>query len=403
MNNTPVSKLLLVFISLLSLILGFLGGAIGYLYMTYPMSDEKNPPILTPSIPGQPGDDIDQPPITPPGPSTVSGELQIHFMELGNKYSGDSILIQVGEYDILVDAGSKRSSYDTIKNYLDTHLEDDTLEYVIVTHAHEDHYANFAGNGTTSLLTDYTITNLIQFSKTNQTTGVMYNNYLAMVDKIEQSGTKVCNALESYNNENGCSRIIDLGFDTEIEILYQKFYENKASSENDYSVCFLINQGSNHFLFTGDLEEDGEESLVEENTLPQVSLFKAGHHGSNTSSHDVLLDVIQPEIVVITAVVGNFEYAKNEPGNVNINGTFPTTATLTRIAKHTSKVYATSLGLISQNQDGTYEDTGFESLNGDIVVTSNSSGITVTGSNNNTLLKDTVWAQTYRSGIVWND
>ena len=379
MNNKPVSKLLLVFISLLSLILGFLGGAIGYLYLTYPASDDLEPP------------------------SFVTGELQIHFMELGNKYSGDSILIQVGEYDILVDAGSKRSSYDTIKNYLDTHLEDDTLEYVIVTHAHEDHYANFAGNGTTSLLTDYTITNLIQFSKTNQTTGVMYNNYLAMVDKIEQSGTKVCNALESYNNENGCSRIIDLGFDTEIEILYQKFYEDKASSENDYSVCFLINQGSNHFLFTGDLEEDGEESLVEENTLPQVSLFKAGHHGSSTSSHDVLLDVIQPEIVVITAVVGNFEYAKNEPGNVNINGTFPTTATLTRIAKHTSKVYATSLGLISQNPDGTYEDTGFESLNGDIVVTSNSSGITVIGSNNNTLLKDTAWAQTYRSGIVWND
>jgi competence protein ComEC len=376
MNNKPVSKLLLVFISLLSLILGFLGGAIGYLYLTYPASDDLDPP------------------------SFVTGELQIHFMELGNKYSGDSILIQVGEYDILVDAGSKRSSYDTIKNYLDTHLEDDTLEYVIVTHAHEDHYANFAGNGTTSLLTDYTITNLIQFSKTNQTTGVMYNNYLAMVDKIEQSGTKVCNALESYNNENGCNRIIDLGFDTEIEILYQKFYEDKASSENDYSVCFLINQGSNHFLFTGDLEEDGEESLVEENTLPQVSLFKAGHHGSSTSSHDVLLDVIQPEIVVITAVVGNFEYAKNEPGNVNINGTFPTTATLTRIAKHTSKVYATSLGLISQNQDGTYEDIGFESLNGDIVVTSNSSGITVTGSNNNTLLKDTAWAQTYRSGIV---
>ena len=379
MNNKPVSKLLLVFISLLSLILGFLGGAIGYLYLTYPASDDLDPP------------------------SFVTGELQIHFMELGNKYSGDSILIQVGEYDILVDAGSKRSSYDTIKNYLDTHLEDDTLEYVIVTHAHEDHYANFAGNGTTSLLTDYTITNLIQFSKTNQTTGVMYNNYLAMVDKIEQSGTKVCNALESYNNENGCNRIIDLGFDTEIEILYQKFYEDKASSENDYSVCFLINQGSNHFLFTGDLEEDGEESLVEENPLPQVSLFKAGHHGSSTSSHDVLLDVIQPEIVVITAVVGNFEYAKNEPGNVNINGTFPTTATLTRIAKHTSKVYATSLGLISQNQDGTYEDIGFESLNGDIVVTSNSSGITVIGSNNNTLLKDTAWAQTYRSGIVWND
>lgn len=377
MDKKPVSKILLVFISLISLIVGAISGAFAYLFITYPLSDEFDPP------------------------SIVTGELEIHFMELGNDYSGDSILIQVGNNDILVDAGSKRSSHDTIKSYIDSHIEDSTLEYVIVTHAHEDHYANFAGNGTTSLLTEYTITNLIQFSKTNQTTGVMYNNYLNIVDTIKNSGTKVCNALESYNNENGCSRVIDLGFDTEIEILYQKYYEDKASSENNYSVCFMINQGDNHFLFTGDLEESGEESLVTSNTLPKVSLFKAGHHGSNTSSHDTLLNVIQPEIVVITAVVGNFEYAKNEPGDVNIDGTFPTTATLTRIANHTSKVYATSLGILSQNPDGTFDDIGHTSMNGDIVVTSNSSGIIVNGSNNNTLLKDTTWAQTYRSSVNW--
>lgn len=382
MNKKPINKLLLVFASLLSLIFGFIGGGVSYLYTIEPISEKFSPPRLPQQI--------------------VNGELKIHFMELGNKYSGDSILIQVGNYDILVDAGSKKSSYSTIKSYIDSHINDTTLEYVIVTHAHEDHYANFAGDGNTSLLTDYTITNLIQFSKTNQTTGVMYNNYLTMVNKIEQTGTKVCNALESYNNLNECSRIIDLGNDIEIEILYQKYYENKANSENDYSVCFMINHGDKHFLFTGDLEEDGEESLVESNTLPKVALFKAGHHGSNTSSHDTLLDTIEPEIVVVTAVAGNFEYAKNEPGNVNINGTFPTKPTLERIAKHTNKVYVTSIGIIEQQGDGTYKDIGFESMNGDILVISNSTGITVTGSNNNTLLKDTVWAQTYRSGINWN-
>ena len=375
--NKPVSKLLLVFISLFSLVIGFLSGAVASLYFSYPLSDEFDPP------------------------SIITGELEIHFMELGNDNSGDSILIQIGNYDILVDAGSKKSSYSTIKSYIDSHIEDTTLEYVIVTHAHEDHYANFAGDGTTSLLTDYTITNLIQFSNTNQTTGKMYNNYLAMVDKIEQTGTKVCNALEAYNNENGCSKNIDLGFDTEIEILYQTYYENKSGSENNYSVCFMINQGDNHFLFTGDLEEEGEESLVANNTLPRVTLYKAGHHGSNTSSHDALLDVIQPEIVVITCVAGNFEYAKNEVGNVNIDGTFPTTPTLTRIAKHTSKVYVTTLGITSQNPDGTYEDIGHTSMNGDILVLSNRSGVSVTGSNNNTLLKDTTWANTYRSSVNW--
>jgi len=370
MNKKPISKILLVFVSLISLVIGFIGGALVSLYLDRPISD-------------------------------TLGELEIHFLELGNDSSGDSILIQVGDYDILVDAGSKKSSYNTIKTYLDKELEDYTLEYVIVTHAHEDHYANFAGDGETSLLTDYNVTNLIQFARTNQTTGVMYNNYLNVVEKIENEGTNVYTALECYNNENGCNRNIDLGNDTELEILYNYYYENRSNEENNYSVCFMINQNDNHFLFTGDLEEEGEEKLVEYNSLPKVTLYKAGHHGSNTSSHDVLLDVIQPEIVVVTCVAGNFEYATNKPGNVNIDGTFPTTNTLKRIAKHTSKVYVTSLGLTSQNPDGTFNDIGHESMNGDIIVTSNLLGVEVIGSNNNILLKDTDWAKTYRSSVTW--
>ena len=38
----------------------------------------------------------------------VHNEFQIHFLELGNKYSGDSIYIKAGENDILIDAGSRK-------------------------------------------------------------------------------------------------------------------------------------------------------------------------------------------------------------------------------------------------------------------------------------------------------
>ena len=131
MNKKP-SKVLLTFISILSLIIGILAGAFAYHYTNLPLSD-----------------------------SIVSGDLKIHFLELGNEYAGDSILIQVGEVDILVDAGSKTSSMETIKTYLDTNVNDKILEYVIVTHAHEDHYVNFAGNGETSLFTYYQINNII--------------------------------------------------------------------------------------------------------------------------------------------------------------------------------------------------------------------------------------------------
>lgn len=372
MNKKKTSKLLLTFIALLSLIIGFVLGSIVKLYTIQPISD-----------------------------TIINGDLKIHFLELGNNNSGDCILIQIGEYDILVDAGSKRSSFDTIKNYVDDKINDNTLEYVIVTHAHEDHYANFAGDGETSLFSYYKVKNIIQFAKTNQTTGVQYNNYLKMVEKEKQEGANVYNALECYNNQKGCAREIDLGYSVELEILYNYYYENKADSENDYSVCFMINQGDNHFLFTGDLEDNGEEKLIEYNALPKVTLYKAGHHGSSTSSSSEFMEVIQPEIVIIQCVAGNFEYAKNEVGNVNIDGTFPTTKTLTTIAKYTDKVYVTSQGIILENPDGTYEDMGFKSMNGNIVVESNAMGVNVKGSNNNTLLKDTDWAKTFRANIDW--
>ena len=59
------------------------------------------------------------------------------------------------------------------------------------------------------------------------------------------------------------------------------------------------------FLFTGDLEEEGEIKLVENNKSLQelrdnneqfgVDLYKAGHHGSKTSSSETLLS--KPSII----------------------------------------------------------------------------------------------------------
>lgn len=48
----------------------------------------------------------------------VSGDLQIHFMELGNNYTGDSIYIKAGETDILIDAGSPRTAPMRLRNIL---------------------------------------------------------------------------------------------------------------------------------------------------------------------------------------------------------------------------------------------------------------------------------------------
>ena len=169
-----------------------------------------------------------------------------------------------------------------------------------------------------------------------------------------------------------------------MEILYNYYYENESGDENNYSVCLLFNQGDKHFLFTGDLEEDGESRLVDNNKLPKVELFKAGHHGSKTSSTEKLLNVIDPNIICVCCCAGYNQY-NAAPENV-----FPTQAMIDRVAPYTDKVYVTS-------QVDESSESGYRSMNGNIVVTSGRDGVTVECSENNTLLKDTAWFKANRT------
>ena len=72
-------------------------------------------------------------------------DVEVHFLELGNKNSGDCTLIKCGDTEVLIDAGSKRNSTKTVKDYIDKYCTDGKLEYVVATHAHEDHIAALAG------------------------------------------------------------------------------------------------------------------------------------------------------------------------------------------------------------------------------------------------------------------
>ena len=167
-------------------------------------------------------------------------------------------------------------------------------------------------------------------------------------------------------------------------ILNQKYYYEKAETENDYSVCVLISDGGSNFLFTGDLEEEGEESLVEMNDIPKVDVYKAGHHGSKTSSHEPLLAEIQPEVICVCCCAGSSEYGA-KPQN-----TFPTQDFVNRVAKYTDRVYVTTLCV-------DYENDQFTSMNGNIVISYSFGKLTVACSASDTKLKDTEWFKNNRT------
>ena len=345
-------------------------------------TDSANPSDSTGGENGSGGDEI-------PDDEREGTKLDFHFLELGNYNAGDCTYIKAGDVDILIDAGSKRNSATVIASYLANYCTDGVLEYVIATHAHEDHIAGFVGeSGKGQGVFDvYRVGTLIDFAKSNSTSGI-YNDYKNLRETmVSKYGTKHYTALQWWQEADGITRSIEIADGITMNVLYQKYYETKTSDENDYSVCVMFSQGENHYLFTGDLHEAGEKSLVESNDLPKVKLYKAGHHGSKTSSSPELMKVIQPEIVCVCCCAGSSEYtsvAQNQ---------FPTQTFINNVAPYTDKIYVTSLAI--NNSSG--KTTGYTSMNGNIVVSSTGKEVTVNCSNNNTILKETAWFKANRT------
>lgn len=312
-----------------------------------------------------------------------NGDLSIHFLELGNKYTGDCVYINYGDVDIIIDAGSKQSSAVTIKAYIDNYIQDGKLEYVIATHAHEDHISAFYSSATiTGILDSYSIGTIIDFPKTNSTTAA-YRNYITARDKAAENGAVHYTALQCFNNEDGAQREYDLGGGVELKILYNYYYENYTGNENNYSVCVMVIRDGDQYLFTGDLDMDGENLLVDYyeanyNGLGHCVLYKGGHHGSATSCGEKLMEAITPEYVCICTCAGSSQY-RASPGNV-----FPAQDFIDRLAPYTDKVYVTSYV-------PDYSRNLYMSFNGNIAFIVSENEITVVCSNNNDKLKDTAW------------
>ena len=120
--------------------------------------------------------------------AVVDGALQIHFPELGSYYTGDCTYIKAGDVDILIDAGSRAESVPAIQSYIDQYVTDGKLEYVIVTHAHQDHYAGFAVTDG-SIFDLYECEVIIDFALTGQ----------------EDKGTKAYNEFINFALDNNFS------------------------------------------------------------------------------------------------------------------------------------------------------------------------------------------------------
>lgn len=397
-----MTKLFKLFVYVISLVLGAGAGAFYVTYTTLPETEEL---IVTEEV----FYSNNSSEISTVELSGENGEFSVHFLELGNKYTGDCTYIKYKDedvdIDILIDCGSKSSSIATVSEYLNNYVTDGVLDYVIVTHAHQDHYAGFATSNKVQNIFDlYVCETIIDFgSASNQKeSATTYNRYIN--NRNKEIETNIANGIESmhipaiecrdFNTNTNRIFTLDEENDVKFEILYNEFtkYDRnnhsatssyEAESENDYSVCSLFSYGEKHFLFTGDLEHEGEELLLKNNTIPEdIELYKAGHHGSKTSSSKDLLKHINPEYICICCCAGSSEYTKT------VDNQFPTQEFISRVVEftNTDKVFVTTMCV-------DYKNNEYVSMNGNIVIWTNPTqqGVNINCSNNTTKLKDTEW------------
>lgn len=88
----------------------------------------------------------------------------------------------------------------------------------------------------------------------------------------------------------------------EIRFTYLSPSDQTYNGNND-SLVLLMEYSGGKALFTGDLEIDGEEELLRDHAdaIAGITVLKAGHHGSKTSSSEAFIRVTRPSLTVFSA------------------------------------------------------------------------------------------------------
>ncbi len=212
------------------------------------------------------------------------GQLHIVFIDVGQ---GDATLIQTPSgRQILVDGGYYPS---VLNDALGRQLPfwDKEIDLMIATHPDADHIAGLAG-----VFERYRIGQLISNGQGLGESPI----YDAVLLAAEAAETPIRPALA------GETIVIEDG--VRLEILHPGA-ELLPNERNENSVSMRLVYGDFTYLFTGDAEGRGEEAMLARNVPLDALVYKAGHHGSKSSSSQEFLAAIRPSIVTISVGADN--------------------------------------------------------------------------------------------------
>lgn len=231
---------------------------------------------------------------------------------------GDGIVIRSREGTaVLIDGGStseKNLAEYTLLPYLKSQGIR-KLQYVFLTHMDADHISGveeLIQNGRMEQIRIGTLV-LPALLEPDET-------YLRVAAEAQEAGISVCVMGAGDGLQAGSLKFYCLHPDR----------ETVYSDRNEASLVLYLEKGEFSALFTGDLDGDAEEAFAETYLPPygEITLLKAGHHGSEASCGRLLLEKCSPAVTLVSCG------EKNSYGH-------PDHETLNRIQESGSRVYVT--------------------------------------------------------------
>jgi len=82
---------------------------------------------------------------------------------------------------------------------------------------------------------------------------------------------------------------------------FYTMYGNDYVEANNSSLVVKIKGRNKSFLFPGDVEEEAEEDLLSLREWLKCDVIKVPHHGGKTSAYKPFLELVFPEVAVISS------------------------------------------------------------------------------------------------------
>jgi competence protein ComEC len=210
--------------------------------------------------------------------------LDIVFLDVGQ---GDSAIIQFENgKTMLVDAGQRNWNRDYGEQVVipsARYLGVKRFNWVVMTHPHSDHIG-----GLVSVLEAVPVDTVWDtFSEYGSWT------YNQLLESFKQKGVV-------YRQPNRGETIF-IDEKTSLQILApDSTMVKNEHNVNNMSIVFRLIHGKVTVLFTGDLEKEGDHLLLSLQSYLDSDVLKVAHHGSITSTTQPLLDMITPELAIIS-------------------------------------------------------------------------------------------------------